>query len=318
MVGMSFTDRYAPPRTRAGPTIPAGVRGALCSWLRDHGVTEADVWRVLAQSRGYQNPEDVFEEILDRWGEDEASVFGKAVVADRHEARNLFRVDPELDMVARPILQNIPAPLFLDSLEHAIELLNTKHFQVDDDVYDTHGVAAIEQINRLFEKRGIYYRFTPEGKAEWHGDPEAYEQLVAPALGALDDPRLATAAQEFRDSLASLRGGDRIGDKNATRDASNAVESAMKALLDAHGVPRRGNETAVPLWEALRDAGIVAEKSREPVCSAPQLGNMYGRHGPEPDPEPLPDGIPTLTVHSATSALVYLAGLLPDVAQTAI
>src|SRR5581483_5797852 len=110
-----------------------------------------------------------------------------------------------------------------------------------------------------------------------------------------------------------LRQGGRVGDKNAVRDASGAVESAMKALLDAYGVPRTGKEPADSLWELLDDKQIVDRKSRDAVLAAPHIGNTHGRHGKDPKhPDPVPRGIPALAVQSAAAALVYLAGQLPN------
>ena len=85
----------------------------------------------------------------------------------------------------------------------------------------------------------------------------------------------------------------------------------MKTVLDAHGVTRTGNETANPLWDLLNTAGLVAEKTQDAICSAPRLGNAHGRHGPNPQPDPVPEGIPEFTVQAAAAAIVYLARLLP-------
>ena len=68
----------------------------------------------------------------------------------------------------------------------------------------------------------------------------AFTEVVAPALAVLDDARLAGAVQEFRDALGALRQGTRQRQKSAIRDASNGVESAIKTVLDDHGITRAG------------------------------------------------------------------------------
>jgi hypothetical protein len=159
--------------------------------------------------------------------------------------------------------------------------------------------------------RGIEYRFDEDGKAIWHGDEGTYREVIAPVLAALADMRLRGAQQEFGDALVALRQGTRVGRKNAIRDASNAVESAMKSLLDEHGVPRTGQETAQQLSALLLSAEIVAAKTQDTICAAPRLRNEYGGHGPNPKPTAVPIGIPDLTVQVAAAALTYLSRLLP-------
>jgi hypothetical protein len=74
-----------------------------------------------------------------------------------------------VDYNAEGALKAIPSPLFLDALEDAVGLSRQDY-------------KAITESNRLFTKRGIYYRFNPLGKAEWHGDPGAYGGVLRPAL----------------------------------------------------------------------------------------------------------------------------------------
>jgi hypothetical protein len=307
MVAVSFTDRHAPARAPAGPEIPSGVRAVLIGWFERHDVSAAEIRDAFFQLHAYGRLADISEDITERWGDDEAEDFLQAIAREK--------VSPPAQRAYVPVsalFEHLPPSLFLDALECGIEVLNTKPYSIDDFVYDTYQSEAVAEINRLFEKRGIHYRFTDEGKAEWHGDPEAHKELVAPALAALDDQRFAAAAQQFRHALTALRRGDDLGAKDAARDATGAVETAMKSLLDEHGIDRPDVETASNLWKALRDAGIVAEKTREPISAAAQLGNQYGRHGSDPQPKPAPTGIPTLIVNSAAAALIYLVGLLPE------
>jgi HEPN domain-containing protein len=171
---------------------------------------------------------------------------------------------------------------------------------------------AVNYLNQLFATRGIVYRFAQTGQAEWHGDPGAYEQTLEPALAALSDQRLDAAAREFRDALNALRRGDRVGVKNAIRDASNAVEATMKALLDAREIERPERETADNLWDELHRNGVVSAKTKEEVCGPSHLRNSYGGHGPDPArDEPVPEGVAELAVMTAAGGIVYLAQLLP-------
>jgi hypothetical protein len=296
------------PHQPAGATVPSGVRSALLDWLNDHGVDHRDIWKQLMQRVGYGGPVDVVEDVAARFGEQAREPLQTAFITESRIRRPIPPNDR--NRYAMPGLLHVPAPLFLDALEIGVELAGKEYTKHDEFVYESHDHAAIEEINRIFTVRGINYRFTPLGKAEWHGDEQAYQQVIAPALGALSDPRLAGAAQEFGDAIAALRLGTREGEKNAIRDASNAVESAMKSVIDDHAISRTGNETADPLWQLLKDENGVADKTKDPICAAPRLRNTYGGHGPNPQPDPVPPGVAEYTVNVAASAIVYLADQL--------
>jgi hypothetical protein len=309
---MSYSERNAPRHEPAGAGIPSGVRLALLSWIEDLDVadppTPKEIWRRLMQRIGYGDVLDVLDDVETRFGSDAGEPVLAAFQAERARRRSVPQSDPS--RYAVPALSTIPAPLFLDALEIAVELLGGRP-RVYEDIIEYDDGRAVEEINRLFTVRGINYRFREDGKAEWHGDEGTYAQVVAPALIALADPLLLSAAKEFGDALNGLRNGTRVGHKNAIRDASNAVETTMKTLLDEHGIERQGNETADPLWELLHRGGVVAAKTKDPITASPRLRNAYGGHGPNPDGEPVPAGIPELAVHSASTAITYLAALLP-------
>ncbi len=86
----------------------------------------------------------------------------------------------------------------------------------------------------------------------------------------------------------------------------------MKALIDSHQVSRPTREAADALWEALRTADLVADKTKEPLCGPSHIRNSFGGHGLDPtDPTPAPPGLAALTVQAAAAAISYLASLLP-------
>lgn len=304
-----FSDQHVPARAPAGPVIPTGVRDALLGWFSERGITPTAIRRRLALLHGYGRPQDVVEDVLERWGKDEALECIESVEKDVGLSR--FTGEEADD---RPILRHVPAPLFLDALECGIELLRENPRTHSDGVIvyiDHQERDAVAEINRLFEKRGIHYRFTEEGKAEWHGDAGGYEQLIAPALAALTDPRLAGCRSEFEAALDNLRKGTGKDMEDAVEEAGKAVESAMKVLLDEKGIPRTGKETAWPLWEKLRDNGVVVPEADNLVLAAARLRNEYGAHGTGPSVRSVPPGVPEAAVNGAAAAINYLAGLLP-------
>lgn len=312
----SFSERHAPPPRSLGPEIPAGVRRAIDLWLVDEGVDPDEIRRRIFQRAGYADVSDVVDDVRDRWDDLQAAVLLRLLAEDPDVARWEIGSRSQRDAATKLVFHHIPEPLYLDYLEEAIaKHVRDRSFVVDPsylDYVEDPRVAPVRYLNELFARRGIDYRFNEDGRAEWHGDEGAYTEVVRPALDALDDERLQTARRECGDSLVGLRRGDRVGNKNAIRDASNAVESTMKALLDAHGIPRPEKEAADSLWDALRDGGIVAERTKEEVCGPSHLGNRYARHGPDPaDDQPIPPGVATLAVQTAAAAIVYLASLLP-------
>ena len=109
-----------------------------------------------------------------------------------------MRVPAGANYDAEPALLAIPAPYFLTALEYAVRGRGSPGVSVQ----------ALNEINRHFETRGIWFRMTRAGLAEWHGDEAVYKAVVAPALDVLADPRLGAARREFEDALrgAATRG----------------------------------------------------------------------------------------------------------------
>ncbi|HZR96734.1 MAG TPA: hypothetical protein VFA56_13640 [Gaiellaceae bacterium] len=225
-------------------------------------------------------------------------------------------------MVGRPSAEGfsdgrVPAvrPLYLDYLEGCVALYvkdRVYAFTEADysDEFDPIG-PALDYLNKLFETRRVSYRFNAEGRAEWHGDQGAYEEIVRPALDSLADTRLAGSRQEFEAALGHLRTGTPKDFEDAIEEAGKAVESAMKAVLDERQVTRTGNETAEPLWNALRDNTLVPPKTKDAILSTSRLRNEYGGHGQGGQVRTIPEEIPALTVRAAAAAIAYLASRLP-------
>jgi hypothetical protein len=287
---------------------------AISSWFSDQGIEADEVRRRFFQKLGYGGVDDLGDDVRDRWGEEERARFYRDLQDDRLVAQ---WNDGDRRRRAAGLVAPFHAPtaLYLDYVEEAVARY-VESFGFDDVIYSDYVqppvVTAARHVNEVFEARGIVYRLDEHGLAQWHGDEGAYREVVRPALDALADLRLEAAGREYGDALAALRRGDRVGVKNAIRDASNAVETTMKGLLDAHRVQRPERETADSLWDALRAASVVAEKTKEEVCGPSHLRNTYGGHGPDPArDEPVPEGVASLAVMTAGAAILYLASLLP-------
>jgi hypothetical protein len=163
----------------------------------------------------------------------------------------------------------------------------------------------------LFEKRGINYRLDSYGRAEWHGDPSAYQNVVVPALAALADPRLGGARNEFETALGHLRKGTDKDKEDAVEEAGKSVESAMKVLIAEKGITATGKEAAFALFDLLSNNGAVIPEAKEAVVGTARVRNTHGAHGAGGVPRKVPEELAELAVRSAATAISFLASHLP-------
>jgi hypothetical protein len=309
----SFSQEHAPPPRPLGPEIPAGVRRAITSWFAERGVDSQEIRLLWFQRAGYGSAADVSVDVRDRWGEDAQALMAR----DLEDDVDILRYpDPrnQLEAVAGAVYRHVPAPLYLDYLELAIEKYARDRALVEieyADIIEDPFVAPVRYLNELFATRRIEYRFDETGRARWHGDEGAYGEIIRPALDALDDGRLAGPRQEFESAMGHLRAGTPKDLEDAIEEAGKAVESAMKVLLAEREISHSGDETAEPLWNLLREGSVVPPKTKDAVLSTSRLRNEYGGHGQGKEIRDIPAGIPALTVRSAAATITYLAGLLP-------
>src|SRR5207249_601722 len=115
-----FSQEHAPPPRPLGPEIPAGVRRAITSWFAERGVDSQEIRLLWFQRAGYGDAADVAADVRDRWGE-----IAQAVLArDLEEDREILTYPDERnqrDAFTGAIYRHVPAPLYLDYLELAIE-----------------------------------------------------------------------------------------------------------------------------------------------------------------------------------------------------
>jgi hypothetical protein len=171
---------------------------------------------------------------------------------------------------------------------------------------------AIKYVNGLFGKRAVPYRVTDDSRVEWHGDKALHELVLAPALEALADPRMAGARDEFEAALGHIRAGRLKELEDAIEEAAKSVESAMKVLIDASaGLARRDNMTAKPLFDVLKSGQVLPPYTEKIVLAASGVRNKEGGHGAGALPRQLPADLAVVTVNAAAVAVSYLAAKLP-------
>ncbi len=290
---MTFSERHFPASLPGGSDIPYGVRLALLTYF-DHNfsATPEVLTTRLQQREGYGKIGEFCDDIGHRFGQQAADKF-LAAVKDGLEGRHG-------DSASLTILQAIPAPMFLDVIEDLIDVAR-----------DSSTYSIIQDVNRLFTRRGIVYRINDYGRAEWVDEPEIRAGIVQPALAALVDARLQGARSEFEAALSHLRSGTEKDLEDAIEEAAKSVESVMKVLLDERGVQRNGRETTSPLFDKLWRNGIVVQEADNAVLGASRLRNGYGGHGSGAQVRTIPDGLSALTVRSAATAITFLYEYLP-------
>jgi hypothetical protein len=167
------------------------------SIMGGHRVTPTFMWETFLRKHGFRTFEEIVEDVEERFGSDEAprvdEGFARAIEGDRKRQVGVAGVN----YLAEPSLLVLPEPLFLDAVEYGFR----------EGLYPAQWDAPAREINELLERRGVFFRFSEVGSAEWVGDPGAYPEIIAPALAALQDSRLAGARNEFEAGLAHLRQG---------------------------------------------------------------------------------------------------------------
>ena len=296
---MSFAERNLPPRQPTGPRIPEGVRKSILAVMHELGFTPSNLFGLFARRHGYGSMNEVIEDLQERFSDEEAAHFQKEMKRVAAEERMAFVVGGS-NPYAEPALLALPEALFLDAVECGFEA----HGGYGG------GFPEAAEINALFERRGVYFRLDRWGRFEWVGDPGAWKEVTEPALSALQDPRLAGARNEFEAARAHLRKGSSKNVEDTIEEAAKAVESAMKVLLHERGIKLKGNETATPLFNLLRDNGVVEAEADQAVLGVARIRNKWGGHGAGQAPRNPPSSLAELAVQEAAAAIVYLASRL--------
>jgi hypothetical protein len=290
-----------PPATAAlrMPTgLDRGARQGLLRLLIKAGLTDAALVQGLIERGAYGDLSDYLAAVAEVWGQPTADRIYRDARAGS-DSYMLPRVDPTAVLLA------MPEPDFLTALEAGVA-------QVEDPFEE---LGLVNRLNAVCTRRGVPYRM--EGSVRnprftWTGDVVVNEQVMAPALSVLDDPRFAKGpGVEFGAARAELRAATPQARKQAVAEACNAVESAMKVLLDERQIGRPKPENAQNLFNALSAAGAIPKEAEEIVLAASRFGNRKGRHGAGPVAHDVAASEAEAVVSSAATAVTFLATRLP-------
>lgn len=275
-------------------------------WDR-HGLAASQILRSLFE-KTYSGRLDYYKAIEEVWGPAERSRCTRSVneaeaqAGDRMAGRSLMKrlffgssTEGEGD---RALLLAMPEPDFRLAIERALAPRRRMG-------------KTTKRINEVCHRRGSSWIF--KGKRfVWVGNELVEKSLMQPAEKALDDSRFGGGARsEFESARTQLRAGTGDASKQAVREAANAVESAMKVLLEAHGIPYKGNDAAKSLFAHLVAGEIVPEYMEHLVLAPCQIRNRAGGHGAGAVPHQVTTEQAEAAVGGAAGALSYLGRLLP-------
>lgn len=294
--------------------IPEGPRGALLNRLLGDGATLSGIWRELQAREGIAGSKDFVQEILRRYGKDEAEWTVEQMYEREAQLEKLrenpslgevFRAEatpPSEDRELRSLLMVIPDGLFLSAVAAG--------FAKASDAWGEYEKAPpwpFTYFNEVFEKRNVPYRFDQEGEPQWHGDEAAHQELIEPAISRLGDDRLATARKDFNHAREELRLGTAKARNEAANYATKALEGTLKAVLEDRGLQVPDKTQAFVLWQALKEAGVVEAHSQAWVTATTKVSNEKGRHS---NPAEVTVAEAEAAVMSAAVAVIFFSSFL--------
>jgi hypothetical protein len=160
-------------------------------------------------------------------------------------------------------------------------------------------------INSLFERHRFAYRFE-QGEIRKIGSPALDEEIVGPALLAVQRPGWEEVEKSFREAIQHQRGSADEND-DALTSANAAVEAAMKAA------GFQGANLGPLTKEFKKSSYVPAELKGVPEA----LDTLIGRsgalrsshgdaHGKASGAAPVPQALVDLAIHWAGAFIVYL------------
>jgi hypothetical protein len=226
--------------------------------------------------------------------------------AYEHEVRS--------EQAAEVFLAVLPDPEFLTALEHGRHLARHQVTSPTADGGTSIGVGTLlSYAQKVFERRGLPYRASLAEGVTYTGEPTVRDVAVEPALACLQDRRFAGARDEFLDAFRQRRIGGNGAFKQSVIQASNAVESVLKALMVAHG-QQEVHQPAPLLFKSVSDpqsAVGVPPFAKKLVLAASDLRNMQGAHGQGARIREVPQDMADAAIGSAAVAISFLARYMP-------
>jgi hypothetical protein len=267
------------------------------NWFGDNQVPWGHVYQQLLAQGGFGDESDVMDDIRTVEGEAALAAVDEAICAELSE---IASKDPSYGRKwlsekqaiqqqiasregARFALLHMPDRLFAKAVEGAQSALAW--------IYQEHGQPEPRigemYLNRLLEEQGVPYRFDDDqNRWRWIGDRAVHDEVVGPALTALDDPRLSTPASDFERALAGRNGATVASRKTAVNEAAKALEGVMAAILESHGRPVPDKLQVAVLFDPLVGEALATRDMQDVIVGGAKVSNKRGRHTNQEDITP--------------------------------
>lgn len=226
----------------------------------------------------------------------------------RHPLDEAYRQRMAAESLPRYALIAAPDAEFVNGVEVALKMVAARFAEPGTARGSEAQYELGSHIDELFSKRGVPYSFEG-GKFVWAGDRAVREVVVEPALEALVGSRLAGASAEFDAALRHLRAGTQKDLEGAIEEAAKSVESALKVLAVETNTVVSADATVKPLFDALRDAGVVPPYIDNLIQAAARIRNKLGAHGAGAEPR-------QIEVDEAMAAIMPLRSWSPPSFRT--
>jgi hypothetical protein len=215
------------------------------------------------------------------------------------EARHNFVVADVDEPVAVAVLLAMPEHDFMLAVEEVVAA-------------SAKGRRVEPRIAKVLQTRGVPYTFDAEQGFRWAGDTATQEQLVEPALAAINDARFAGGVRdEFEHARDELRHGTANGRKKAVHEAGCAVESAMKVVLDQNRIAYNPHDNAKSLFDLLESAGLVPRFMEPKIFAVITPRNKTAGHGGGAEALDPGEAEAASVVAASAGAIAYLHTKLP-------
>jgi len=270
--------------------------------LRTLRVSAEEVLEAMVED-SYGGLGDYLAALAAVWDEDLAETCRMVINTANMMAWNPGRfsngIVPHSEAGTRALLECIPEPDF------RIAVARTARRQGDSELRS--------RINQICQLRGVPWRLDEHFTFEWAGDGEIEATVVRPALSAVADPRFSGGVKsEFESARAELGLGTPTALSQAIHQSGNAVESAMKVVLDAHGIAYAAGATATSVFERLENAQIAPRFMERIVLAASTPRNRRGGHGAGATAHSVSTQEAEAAFAAAANAITYLHKLLPQ------
>jgi hypothetical protein len=231
--------------------------------------------------------------------------YGRDWLVNRHN-------DPHEDFME--FMLQCTTPEFLDCTELiavGMDRVTREYSSHEREKWETGDVdELLQEIDYRFRRAGVGYQLA--GTKVVRVDSQIiHSEVVKPALSLLRTPGYEGAQQEFLDAFKHLKDGNY---REAIADASNAFESAMRAVCEKKGWTYPANPRASDLIKILKSNGLFPDylgRSFDQLIATlasglPSVRDSSAAHGQGATIVEVPEHVAAYSLHLAAAKIVLI------------